>query len=74
MAKERPPALLVTAVANGIARYVVVVVKSTRLHQPLPPPHVLRTSISQAVSLGKRKEVRGSGATKTAINEVKSSL
>jgi len=57
MAKERPPVLLVMAVADGIAMYVVVVVKSTRLHQPLPPPHVLRTSISQAVSLGKRKEV-----------------
>src|SRR6476620_1087152 len=41
MAKERPPALLVTAVANGIARYVVVVVKSTHLHQPLPPLQAL---------------------------------
>jgi len=62
MAKERPPVLLVMAVADGIAMYVVVVVKSTRLHQRLPPPHVLRTSISQAVSLGKRKEVNSGRA------------
>jgi hypothetical protein len=41
MAKERPPALLVMAVANGIAMYVVVVVKSTHLHQPLPPLQAL---------------------------------
>jgi hypothetical protein len=41
MAKERPPALLVMAVADGIAMYVVVVVKSTRLHQPLPPLQAL---------------------------------
>ena len=41
MAKERPPALLVMAVANGIAMYVVVVVKSTHRHPPLPPPQAL---------------------------------
>jgi hypothetical protein len=41
MAKERPPALLVMAVANGIAMYVVVVVKSTHLHPPLPPLQAL---------------------------------
>jgi len=41
MAKERPPALLVMAVADCIAMYVVVVVKSTRLHQPLPPLQAL---------------------------------
>ena len=57
MAKERPPALLVMAVADGIAMYVVVVVKSSRLHQPLPPLQALGTSISQAVPPGKRKEV-----------------
>jgi len=62
MAKERLPVLFVMAVADGIAMYVVVVVKSTRFHQPLPPPHVLRTSISQAVSLGKRKEVNSGPA------------
>ena len=40
-AKERPPALLVMAVADGIAMYVVVVVKSTHLHHPLPPLQAL---------------------------------
>jgi len=38
MAKERPPALLVMAVANGIAMYVVVVVKSTHLQPTAPAP------------------------------------
>ena len=41
MAKERRPALLVMAVADGIAMYVVVVVKSTQLHQPFPPLQAL---------------------------------
>jgi hypothetical protein len=41
MAKERPPALLVMAVANGIAMYVVVVVKSTHLHPLFPPLQAL---------------------------------
>jgi hypothetical protein len=59
MAKERPPALLVMAVANCVAMYVAVVVKSNHLHPPLP----LWMSISQAVSVWKRKEVsRGRAA------------
>jgi len=62
MAKERPPALLVMAVANGIAMYVVVAVKSTHLHPPLPPLQALWMSISQAVSVWKRKEVSGGRA------------
>jgi hypothetical protein len=41
MAKERPPVLLVMAVANGIAMYVVVVVKSTHLHSLFPPLQAL---------------------------------
>ena len=36
MAKERASALLVMALANGVAMYVAVVVKLNHLHPPLP--------------------------------------
>ena len=78
MAKERPPVLLVMAVADGIAMYVVVVVKSTRLHQPLPlAPSRAANEHQPSCFAGEEErgeQWKGSGATKTTINEVKSSL
>ena len=77
MAKERRPALLVMAVADGIAMYVVVVVKSTHLHQPLPAPSSAVNEHQPSCFAGEEErgeQWKGSGATKTTINEVKSSL
>jgi hypothetical protein len=50
------------ALANGVAMYVAVVVKSNHLHPPLPSLQALWMSISQAVSVWKRKEVSGGRA------------
>ena len=65
------------ALADGVAMYVAVVVKSNHLHPPLPS---LQSAVNehQPSCFGLEEERgerwKGSGATGPAVNEVKSSL
>ena len=68
--------MLVMALVNGVAMYVAVVVKSN--HPPTAPVPSSAVNEHQPSCFGleeERGEVwKGSGATKPAITEVKSSL